>query len=41
MPQRADDTDGNTGWKPVYTFVVGTLAVTLLLLELFSRYFSG
>lgn len=41
MPQRDDEADTQTGWKRVYAVVIGSLVLTLLLLGLFSRYFSG
>lgn len=41
MRQPQDEADRQTGWQPIYTWVVGTLLLTLILLGLFSRYFSG
>ncbi|MEM7503961.1 MAG: hypothetical protein AAF417_18095 [Pseudomonadota bacterium] len=42
MTRQADDEpDIRAGWRPVYTAVLVTLGLTLLLLGVFSRYFSG
>ena len=42
MTRQADDEpDVRAGWRHVYTAVLVTLGLTLLLLAFFSRYFAG